>query len=72
MCFKICLFCGIFGLINIYALSSFVTMVLLVILAPTIPKEDDLPIIPEPEPSTSVPEKPTTTKPLPTGTTSLE
>jgi hypothetical protein len=45
---------------------------LLVILAPTIPKEDDLPIIPESEPSTSIPEKPTTIKPLPTGMMSLQ
>lgn len=47
-------------------------MVFLVTLAPTIPKEDDVPVILEPEPSPRVPEEPpATVRPVPTGMMSL-
>jgi hypothetical protein len=53
-------------------LSFCINIVFLVILAPTIPKEDDLPIVPEPHPTPSVPEEPVTSlKPVPTGMMSL-
>jgi hypothetical protein len=43
-----------------------------VILAPTIPKEDDVPMILEPEPSPQVPEElPATVRPVSTGMMSL-
>jgi hypothetical protein len=43
-------------------------VVFLVILAPTIPKDDDVAVILEPEPSPRVPEEPpATVRPVPTG-----
>jgi hypothetical protein len=47
-------------------------VVFLAILAPTIPKEGDVPVILEPEPSPQVPEEtPATVRPVPTGMMSL-
>jgi hypothetical protein len=53
-------------------LSFCINIVFLVILAPTIPKEEDLPIVPELHGSPSVPEEPVMSlKPVPTGMMSL-
>lgn len=52
--------------------NFYITLVFLLILAPTIPKEDDVAVILEPEPSPRAPEEsPATVRPVPTGKMSL-
>jgi hypothetical protein len=57
---------------NLYAFLFYLSVALCVILVPTIPKEDDVTVILEPEPSPQVPEEPPVTfRPTLTGTMSL-